>query len=70
MRITSLKEPNDDREFWRTKSPQERLEALELLRQQRMGPVYAEQRIQHVCRIIERPHRDLDDVENVPPPAE
>ena len=33
----SLNDPSDDKEYWRTKSPQERLAAMELMRQIHYG---------------------------------
>lgn len=43
-----------DWEYWQSKSHEERLEALELLRQQYMEANNVPQRLQRVCRIIKR----------------
>lgn len=52
-----LKDPQqyeDEREYWRSKTPEERLMALETLRKQymKLKGIDAEQRIQRVCKII------------------
>ena len=57
VRITHRKEAEADKEFWRSRSPQERLEAIEFLRGQYMAYTHAEQRLQRVCRIVERARR-------------
>lgn len=49
MRITTLKAKGTDASYWMKKTPAERLEAVEFLRQQWMGPDHAEQRLQRVC---------------------
>jgi len=54
-----LKDPQqyeDEREYWRGKTPGERLMALEQLRKQymKLKGIDAEQRIQRVCKIIKR----------------
>lgn len=54
VRITDQREAIPDREFWRSRSWQERLEAMEFLRAQYMSHIHAEQRLQRVCRIVER----------------
>ena len=54
MRIVSLKDQPKDKLFWRDRSPIERLEALEYLRQQYMGPTHAEQRLQRICCIAQK----------------
>ena len=50
--IRSLDEA-DDREYWRTKSPRERMEALELMRQIIYGYDPATTRLQRVLEIAE-----------------
>jgi hypothetical protein len=57
LRIVPLRDRENDVEYWRSRTEQERLEALEFLRQQYMGPSHAEQRLQRVCRVIERVRR-------------
>ena len=54
-----LKDPQqyeDEREYWRSKTPQERLLALEQLRKQymKLKGIDAEQGVQRVCEIIKR----------------
>jgi len=54
-----LKDPQqveDEREYWRSKTPGERLAALEQLRRQymKLKGIDAEQRVQRVYRIIKR----------------
>ncbi|WP_158278757.1 hypothetical protein [Rhodohalobacter mucosus] len=54
-----LKDPQqyeDEREYWRSKTPEERLMALEELRKQymKLKGIDAEQRVQRVCKIIKR----------------
>jgi hypothetical protein len=41
----------NDLEYWLAKSPQERIEAVEVLRKQRHGN---QQRLQRIARVIER----------------
>ncbi len=58
LKIVSLKDKNSDVNFWLTKTPQERLEALEFLRQQYikyLGDV--QQGFQRVCRVINQKQR-------------
>ncbi len=54
MRIVSLKDPTTDKAFWRGRTPADRLEALEYLRQHYMGPAHAQQRLQRICRIAQK----------------
>ncbi|HRN37652.1 MAG TPA: hypothetical protein PLV70_03335 [Flavobacteriales bacterium] len=54
MRITTLKAKGTDASYWMKKTPAERLEAVEFLRQQWMGPDHAEQRLQRVCVIAHK----------------
>jgi hypothetical protein len=54
-----LKDPQqyeDERDYWRSKTPEERLMALEELRKQymKLKGIDAEQRVQRVCKIIKR----------------
>ncbi|MFO7798294.1 hypothetical protein [Rhodohalobacter sp.] len=46
----------DEREYWRSKTPGERLAALEQLRKQymKLKGIDAEQGVQRVCKIIKR----------------
>ncbi|MFZ1686183.1 MAG: hypothetical protein WAU70_02105 [Flavobacteriales bacterium] len=47
----------NDSAFWRSRPATERLEALEMLRQQYIRHINAEQRLQRVCRVVERTRR-------------
>lgn len=51
--VRSPKEVRADRDYWRTRSPQERLEALELLRQITYGYDPAATRLQRIFEIVE-----------------
>ncbi len=52
IKKTSTKENNSDLEYWLTKTPQERLDALEFLRQQYINfNNDAKSRLQRVCTI-------------------
>ncbi|MEW6707943.1 MAG: hypothetical protein AB1430_24115 [Pseudomonadota bacterium] len=47
--------PSQDLRYWLSKTPAERLAALEFLRQQHMADLPdAEQRLQRVCRVAQR----------------
>jgi hypothetical protein len=55
VRITSLKDKGTDFLFWKTKTDQERLEAIEFLRQQYFSlNKDIQQGFQRVCRVIEK----------------
>lgn len=49
--VVSLHEADDDVEFWRTKTPQERLRALEFLRQTLYGYDHTTARLQRVLTV-------------------
>ena len=52
LKIVSLKDKNSDLEYWLTKTPQDRLEAIEILRQQYIKFIKDVQpRLQRICRI-------------------
>jgi hypothetical protein len=51
--IGSLDDTKAERNYWRTRSPQERMEALELLRQIIYGYDPATTRLQRVLEIVE-----------------
>jgi hypothetical protein len=53
IKVTSIKE-SDDNEYWQTRPPEERLVALELLRQIAYGYEQDTARIQRVIEIAER----------------
>ena len=55
LKITTLKDTASDFAFWSTKSPIERLEAVELLRQQYFSlNKDVQPRLQRVCRVIKK----------------
>jgi hypothetical protein len=51
--IISLEDDPGDREFWRSKTPEERMQALELLRQIVYGYDPATTRLQRVFEIVD-----------------
>jgi hypothetical protein len=51
--VASLDDEDPDKAFWQTKSPQERMEALELLRQIIYGHDPATTRLQRVLEVVE-----------------
>ena len=51
--VVSLTEESDEKEYWQTKTPQERLETVELLRQLNYGYDPATARLQRVLAIAE-----------------
>ena len=54
--IRSLKDKQDDFEYWLTKTPAERIAAIELLRQNYTPFLKdAPQRLQRIYRVIDRP---------------
>ncbi|MEQ1804247.1 MAG: hypothetical protein ABL900_02635 [Burkholderiaceae bacterium] len=51
---TSLKAASRDRAYWLTRSVEERIAAVEILRQQALAAhADAEQRLQRVCRVTQ-----------------
>lgn len=59
-----LGEEPDDRAFWLSKTVEERLEAVELLRQIHYGYDPTTERLQRVLTVVEL--KDLDDLEHLP----
>ena len=55
--IGTLNEQGDDREYWASKTPAERLQALEFMRQVMYGYDPATTRLQRVFTIAKRPQR-------------
>ena len=53
VKIVNLHAPQLDLLYWLSKSPQERLAAIEILRQQYVRLKRIQPRLQRVCRIIE-----------------
>jgi hypothetical protein len=51
--VRSLDDPGHDREYWRAKTPAERLEALELMRQIMYGYDPTSARLQRVLTVAE-----------------
>ena len=56
-RVVERDQVPSDKHFWRSRSAEERLTALEFLRTQYMAHIHAEQRLQRVCRIAQRARR-------------
>ena len=52
VKIVGLREQDSDLAYWMSKSPQERLAAIEILRQQYVRLKGIQPRLQRVCRII------------------
>ena len=58
VRIIDMHNDPGGRDFWLSKTPEERIEAIEILREQYVrfkGDV--QQGLQRVCRIVEQPRR-------------
>jgi hypothetical protein len=53
FRVDSLSDDSGERAYWRSRTPQERMEYLELLRQINYGYDPATARLQRVLEIIE-----------------
>ena len=51
--VTSILEKSDDKEYWLAKTPQERLEAVELMRQINYGYDPTTTRLQRVLEVDE-----------------
>ena len=55
LKITSVNEKQSDYSYWITKSPQDRLSAIEFLRQQFVNQQNdSKSRLQRVCKVINR----------------
>ncbi len=54
VRIIPMRAPQSDRAYWMSKTPQERIAALETLRQQYVQLQRIQPRLQRVCRIVEK----------------
>ena len=52
VKIIGLREGQSDLSYWLSKSPEERLAAIETLRQQYVRLKGLEPRLQRVCRVI------------------
>jgi hypothetical protein len=55
--VTDFDNPPDDVAYWRTRPIEERLEAVEFLRQMNYGYDPTTAKIQRVLRVVELPHR-------------
>lgn len=53
LSVTSLSEESDEKAYWQTKTPHERLEAVELMRQINYGYDPATTRIQRVLEVVQ-----------------
>lgn len=53
LSIVSLSEESDEREYWRSKTPYERLEFIELMRQINYGYDPATTRLQRVLEVAQ-----------------
>ena len=53
LSVVSLSEASDDQEYWHTKTPQERLEAVELMRQINYGYDPTTIRLQRVLEVAQ-----------------
>jgi hypothetical protein len=54
FKVTSLFDPSDEKEYWLSKTPEERLEAVELMRQIIYGYDPSATRLQRVFEITQR----------------
>lgn len=52
VNIVGLRESQSDLAFWLTKTPQERIAAIEILRQQYVRLQGIQPRLQRVCRVV------------------
>jgi hypothetical protein len=72
LTVAALHDESDEKAFWQTKNPAERLEALELMRQILYGYDDATApRLQRVLDVVERARasdrpKDLNDSEHLP----
>ena len=53
LSVASISEETDDKEYWHAKTPQERLEAVELMRQVNYGYDPATTRLQRVLEVVQ-----------------
>jgi hypothetical protein len=64
--VTPALGQSDEKAYWLSKTPYERLEAVELMRQIIYGYDPSATRLQRVLEITQRSHQDLADIENLP----
>ena len=55
IKVMSLSEPSDEKEYWLSKTPKERLEAVEIIRQVIYGYDPSTARLQRFFEITQRP---------------
>ena len=53
LSVASISEETDDKEYWHAKTPQERLEAVELMRQINYGYDPTTTRLQRVLEVVQ-----------------
>ena len=54
VKIVGLREEQSDLTYWLSKTPQERLAAIEILRQQYVRFKRVQPRLQRICRIVDQ----------------
>ena len=64
--VASALEPSDEKSYWLSKTPYERLEAVELMRQIIYGYDPSTTRLQRVFEVAKRLPQDLTDLEKLP----
>jgi len=62
--VASLHDDPDERAYWLSRTPHERLQAVELMRQVVYGYDPASERLQRVFEVTQ--FKDLSDLENLP----
>ena len=55
--MTHLEADQKDREYWWSRTPLERMQHLEALREMNYGPEVLNERLQRVLTVLERPRR-------------
>jgi hypothetical protein len=66
LTVASVLEPSDEKSYWLSKTPWERLQAVELMRQIIYGYDPSTTRLQRVLEAAQRSRQDLADLENLP----
>ncbi len=64
--VASIFDESDEKSYWLSRTPYERLEAVELMRKIIYGYDPSATRLQRVFEITQRSHQDLADIENLP----
>jgi len=57
LTVSSLSQQSDDKAYWLSKTPEERLQAVEILRQLNYGYKNSSERIQRVFEVVQHPPR-------------